>query len=62
MRKERIDMHRLQDLVRLHRQGCHGRQLGKLLKMSPNTERTYREALKAEITLRGGVARSLHPT
>ena len=48
MRKERIDMHRLQELVRLHRQGCCGREVARLLGMSPNTERKYREALKAE--------------
>jgi len=41
-------MHRLQELVRLHREGCCGRQVARLLVMSPNTERKYREALKAE--------------
>ncbi|WP_249755692.1 IS21 family transposase [Microvenator marinus] len=46
-------MHRLQELVRLHRQGCCGREVARLLGMSPNTERKYREALKAEGLLFG---------
>lgn len=42
---ERTDMHRLQELVRLHRQGTGAREVARLLGMSPNTERTYRQAL-----------------
>lgn len=42
---ERIDMHRLQELVRLHRQGTGAREVARLLGMSPNTERSYRQAL-----------------
>lgn len=43
-------MHRLQELVRLHRLGTGAREVARLLKMSPNTERTYRQALtKAEL-------------
>jgi hypothetical protein len=41
----RVDMHRLQELVRLHRMGTGSRKVAQLLLMSPNTERTYREAL-----------------
>jgi transposase len=43
---ERTDMHRLQELVRLHRQGTGAREVARLLGMSPNTERTYRQALR----------------
>jgi hypothetical protein len=43
-------MHRLQELVRLHRMGTGAREVARLLAMSPNTERVYREALqKAEL-------------
>lgn len=43
-------MHRLQELVRLHRLGSGPREVARLLRMSPNTERRYREALsKAEL-------------
>lgn len=45
MSRERIDMHRLQDLVRMHRKGVGCRKIAKQLKMSPNTERKYRLAL-----------------
>jgi len=38
-------MHRLQELVRLHRMGTGSRKVAQLLMMSPNTERAYREAL-----------------
>ncbi len=39
-------MDRLQELVRLHRMGTGGREVARLLGMSPKTERSYREALK----------------
>ena len=38
-------MHRLQELVRLHRMGTGAREAARLLEMSPNTERAYRTAL-----------------
>lgn len=38
-------MHRLQELVRLHRLGTGAREVARLLGMSPNTERDYRKAL-----------------
>ncbi|MCP4500434.1 MAG: hypothetical protein GY822_10785 [Deltaproteobacteria bacterium] len=38
-------MHRLQELVRLHRQHVGAREVARLLEMSPNTERAYRLAL-----------------
>jgi transposase len=53
MSNERIDMHRLQDLVRLHRQGVGYRKIARLLKMSPNTERKYRDALTQAGLLEG---------
>lgn len=46
-------MHRLQELVRLHRKGFRTRQVARLLKMSPNTERKYRDILKKEKLLKG---------
>lgn len=42
---ERTEMHRLQELVRLHRKGTGAREVARLLGMSPNTERSYRNAL-----------------
>ena len=38
-------MDRLQELVRLHRNGIGAREVARMLQMGPNTERTYREAL-----------------
>jgi hypothetical protein len=35
-------MHRLEDLVRLHRLGTGARLVARRLRMSPNTERAYR--------------------
>lgn len=40
------DMHRLQDLVRLHREGRSTREIARLLSMSPNTERRLRIKLR----------------
>ncbi len=54
----RVDMDRLQELVRLHRMGTGAREVARLLSMSPNTERTYREALEREGLL-GGDAEQL---
>jgi transposase len=48
-------MHRLQELVRLFRLGCGAKEVARLLKMSPNTERKYREALVAAGLLAGDV-------
>lgn len=39
-------MHRLQEMVRLHREGLGVRDVARKLKMSPNTERKYRKALE----------------
>lgn len=46
MARRRTLMHRLQDLVRLHRQKTGARETARLLGMGPNTERRYREALE----------------
>jgi hypothetical protein len=51
----RVDMDRLQELVRLHRLGSGGREVARLLRMGPNTERDYRRALAAEQLLEGPV-------
>jgi transposase len=53
---ERAEMHRLQELVRLHRQGRGAREVARLLGMSPNTERTYRNALQLAGLLEGDPA------
>lgn len=46
-RVERVDMHRLQELVRLHRMGSGSHAAARMLRMSPKTERVYRTALMA---------------
>lgn len=55
MSTRRVEMHRLQDLVRYHRMGTGAREVARMLRMSPNTERDYRNALEAEGLLRGPV-------
>mgnify|MGYP003884533827 CR=1 FL=1 len=46
-------MHRLQELVCLHRKGLTVREVARRLGVSPNTERAYRHALEAEGLLLG---------
>ncbi|MCP5068427.1 MAG: IS21 family transposase [bacterium] len=46
-------MHRLSELVRLHRMELTTREVARLLSMSPNTERRYRQALESAQLLRG---------
>jgi hypothetical protein len=46
-------MHRLQELVRLHRMGTGAREVARLTGMSPNTERSYRLAFEAAGLLGG---------
>jgi hypothetical protein len=53
MANQRIAMHRLEELVRLHRLGETTREVARLLGMSPNTERAYREAFVAAGLLEG---------
>ena len=48
-------MHRLQELVRLHRLGTGAREVARLLGLGPNTERRYREALESAGLLQGEV-------
>src|SRR5262245_46337778 len=55
MSMRRVDMDRLQELVRLHRMGTGAREVARVLNMSPNTEREYRLALQAEGLLDGAV-------
>ena len=43
---KRTTMHRLQELVRLLRMGTRKHEAARLLSMSPNTERKYREAFE----------------
>ena len=51
----RVEMQRLQELVRLHRMGTGAREVARMLHMSPNTERDYRNALQAAGLLEGAV-------
>lgn len=51
--RQRVEMDRLQELVRLHRMGTGDREVARLLGMSPNTERQYRRALLAAGLLEG---------
>jgi hypothetical protein len=53
MTAKRTDMHRLQELVRLHRLGTGAREAARLLGPGPNTERRYRDALAAAGILEG---------
>ena len=53
MSREQVDMHRLQDLVRLHREGRGARKIAQALGMSPNTERRYRHLLSEAGLLEG---------
>ncbi|MCK6593208.1 MAG: IS21 family transposase, partial [Polyangiaceae bacterium] len=53
--RRRTEMHRLVELVRLHRMGTAPREVARLLVMGPNTERQYRQALEAAGLLRGEV-------
>ena len=53
-----IEMYRLVELVRLHRMGAGKREVARLLAMSPNTERQYRDALR-EAGLLDGVVEDL---
>lgn len=55
MCKRRVEMDRLQELVRLHRMKTGAREVARILDMSPNTEREYRKALDAEGLLAGPV-------
>lgn len=53
MSGKRVEIHVLQDLVRLHRMGTGKRAVARMLGMSPNTERPYREAFEAAGLLEG---------
>lgn len=53
MSARRTDMHRLQELVRLHRMGLTERQAAKELRMGRNTAREYRRALSSAGFLEG---------
>lgn len=55
MSRERVAMVDLQELVRLHRMGCGSRQVARSLRISPNTERQYREVLRTAGLLEGAV-------
>lgn len=51
--RARTDMHQLQELVRLHRLGTGAREIARLLGISPNTEREYRNAFSKAGLLAG---------
>lgn len=53
--QRRVEMHRLRELVRLHRMQTGFREVARMLGMSPNTEREYRLALIEKGLLAGDV-------
>ncbi|MCP4406595.1 MAG: IS21 family transposase [Gammaproteobacteria bacterium] len=53
--RQRTDMHKVQELVRLHRKGTRVREISRLLRISPNTERRWRYKLAAAGLLDGKV-------
>ncbi len=53
MGAHRTDMHRLQELVRLHRFGRAWREIARMLEMSRDTIRAYGEALAPAGLLEG---------
>lgn len=53
--RKRVEMHRLEEMVRLHRMGTTKHELARMLVMSPNTERVYRVAIAAAGLLDGPV-------
>jgi len=55
MSRNTIGMHRLEELVRLHRMGAGKREIARLLAISPTTERQYRHALSTAGLLAGAV-------
>jgi hypothetical protein len=55
MRMRRVEMDRLQELVRLHRMGTGSLEEERILQISPNTEREYRNAIRDEGLLVGAV-------
>ena len=48
-------MHKVQELVRLHRKGVGAREVARLLRISPNTERFWRRRLDAVGLLKGAI-------
>ena len=53
MARHRTDMHRLQELVRLHRLGRTAREVASMLGMGRNTFSAYAKALDAAGLLEG---------
>lgn len=53
MAARKVDMHRLQEFVRLHRMGCSARQCAKLLGLGRNTIRRYSDHLRTTGLLDG---------
>ncbi len=51
--RERVDVDRLLELVRLHRMGTEKREVARLLRLSPTTEREYRKAIEKAGLLEG---------
>ncbi|RKZ13559.1 IS21 family transposase [bacterium] len=56
MAAKTVEMHRLQELVRLHRIGKPVREIARLLKIGRSTEMKYRKALEAADLLAGDLA------
>jgi DNA-binding CsgD family transcriptional regulator len=53
MNAPRVDHTRILELIRLHRSGLSPREVARELMMGPNTERKYRQALRAAALLEG---------
>lgn len=53
--RKRLEMHRLEEMVRLYRMGTSKHEIARMLLMSPNTERVYRNALVSAELLEGPV-------
>jgi transposase len=53
MGNRRLDMHRLQEVIRLHRLGESGRSIAKPLKIGRNTNSAYVEAISKAGLLEG---------
>ena len=56
MTAQSVDMHRLQEFVRLHRLGASAREVCRILGMGRSTEQSYRKVLRDAGLLQGPVA------
>lgn len=57
MTRPRVEVNRLRELIGLRRSGASGREVARVLRMGPNTERRYRAAMESAGLLTGPVDR-----